>query len=124
MKIEIEKWSDPGIQTISYEGKSWNVAYLHQMSKDLEVMDIPLDHIRMDYGFDKGDTMRGLLQHMKAVLDANMGHPIILDEDGFVLDGRHRLARAIFEKMETIKAVRFVKTPKPTSTYKIDEDNQ
>lgn len=59
------------------------------------------------------DTMdlRQLVGHMKSVIKADLKYPIILDEDGELLDGRHRLMKALLEGKETIKAVRFVENP-------------
>lgn len=39
--------------------------------------------------------------------------PIILDEDGGLMDGRHRLMKAMLIGAETIKAVRFDENPEP-----------
>ena len=48
---------------------------------------------------------------MKRVQQADLNCPIILDESGFVMDGWHRIAKALFEGRKTIKAVRFRETP-------------
>lgn len=53
--------------------------------------------------------------HMKAVNEADMAYPIILDEDGDLMDGRHRLMHAMLNEHKTIKAVRFDKNPEPCS---------
>ena len=49
--------------------------------------------------------------HMKAVRDCDLDYPIIMDEDGDVMDGRHRIMKAILEDQKTIKAVRFKRNP-------------
>ena len=51
--------------------------------------------------------------HVKQILKVNIDYPIILDEDGEIMDGRHRIMKAILEGKETIKAVRFDENPKP-----------
>lgn len=51
---------------------------------------------------------------MKQILDILMEYPIILDEDGAIFDGRHRVARAMLDEMESIKAVRFEIDPNPS----------
>ena len=56
-------------------------------------------------------TLRELADHMQAVLDADLSYPIILDEDGEIMDGRHRLMKAILNRESTIKAVRFDVNP-------------
>ncbi|GAG07020.1 unnamed protein product, partial [marine sediment metagenome] len=45
------------------------------------------------------------------VNDADLSCPIILDDEGYVMDGRHRVMKALLLKKETIKAVRFEKNP-------------
>jgi hypothetical protein len=58
--------------------------------------------------------------HMKAVQAADLNFPIILDEDGEIMDGRHRIMKAFLEGKETIKAVRFDTNPDPC---RIKEDD-
>jgi hypothetical protein len=50
---------------------------------------------------------------MKTVYDSDLSFPIILDEDGALMDGRHRVMKAILIGQETIKAVRFDENPRP-----------
>lgn len=61
-----------------------------------------------------------MLEHFKSVKQADLRYPIILDEDGEILDGRHRLMRAILDGYETIKAVRFIENPRPCRVETID----
>jgi hypothetical protein len=90
----------------------WSIARLIELSKNLPVMDIPLDHLSVYYKYD-GLNLREMVMHMKAVDAADLDHPIILDEDGELMDGRHRLMKAMFKGEETIKAVRFDENPSP-----------
>ena len=50
---------------------------------------------------------------MKLVAEASLSYPIILSADGRVMDGMHRLAKALLEGRECINAVRFSKDPAP-----------
>jgi hypothetical protein len=75
-------------------------------------MDVPLNHLHMYYTYGKL-TLRDMVMHMQAVNDADLDMPIILDEDGEIMDGRHRLMKAILLGNETIKAVRFDENPSP-----------
>jgi hypothetical protein len=43
----------------------------------------------------------------------DVSHPIILGPDGRVLDGMHRVARALLEGRLSIQAVRLVVLPEP-----------
>ena len=58
-----------------------------------------------------------MVMHVKAILESNLDFPIILDEDGYILDGRHRIMKAILNGESTIKAVRFEENPAPCRTY-------
>lgn len=90
----------------------WSVARLFTLAKDLPVMTIPLDHLNIYLKY-KDLTLRELVGHMKSVNDADLKYPIILDEDGEVMDGRHRIMKAMLENKKTIKAVRFEENPSP-----------
>jgi hypothetical protein len=74
-------------------------------------MEVPLNHLCTWKKYDI--SLRELVGHMKAVLDADLSFPIILDEDNEIMDGRHRLMKAMLEGRETIKAVRFEENPDP-----------
>lgn len=106
------KFCSPKDQVSKIGRHVWSVSRLFELSKSLPVMDVPLKHIHMYYVYEKL-TLRELVGHMKASLDADMSCPIVLDEDGEIMDGRHRLMKAILEGHETIKAVRFDVNPNP-----------
>jgi len=89
---------------------SWRVSRLLELSKTLPVMDLPIDAIGVYYTYEKL-TLREMVMHFKAMEDADLSFPIILDEDGEVMDGRHRLMKAIAQGEKTIKVVRFDENP-------------
>lgn len=90
----------------------WFVARLITLSKDLKVMKIPLNHLNVYYKYDEM-TLRQMVTHINAVNECSLKYPIILDEDGDVMDGRHRIMKAIITGKKTIKAVRFEVNPEP-----------
>lgn len=107
----IEKFSTVESGQVSRLGNNeWSVARLITLTKDFDVMEIPLKHLNVYYIY-KELTLRDMVMHMNAVNDADLKYPIILDEDGEVMDGRHRIMKALINKEETIKAVRFDKNP-------------
>lgn len=110
--MKIKPWHSPNEQMCTLGHHMWNVARLMQLAKDLPVMDIPLMHLNVYYTYEKL-TLRELVMHMKAVEDADLSFPIILDEDGDLMDGRHRVMKAMLTGEETIKAVRFEENPSP-----------
>lgn len=110
--MKIKPWHSPNEQFCILGNHTWNVARLMQLAKDLPVMDIPLMHLNVYYTYEKL-TLRELVMHMQAVNDADLSFPIILDEDGDLMDGRHRVMKAMLTGAETIKAVRFEENPSP-----------
>lgn len=90
----------------------WSVPRLFELSKNLPVMEIPLNHLNVYNTYEKL-TLREMVMHIRAVQNADLSFPIILDEDGEIMDGRHRIMKAILEGKETIKAVRFEENPPP-----------
>jgi hypothetical protein len=90
----------------------WSVARLISLSKNFQVMDVPLDHLNIHYSYEF-INLRDMVMHMNAVNNASLSFPIILDEDGELMDGRHRIMKALLVGAKTIKAVRFDKNPAP-----------
>ena len=84
-------------------------------------MPVPLSEIReLDetYWFDaEGDTptCRRVALHAKLMNETDLIHPIILSQDGRVMDGMHRVCRALNEGRKTVRAVRFDVDPEPDS---------
>ncbi len=110
MKVPV--WQDIKDQESRLGKHRWSVARLIELSKDLEVMEIPLAHLNMYNTYNKL-TLREMVMHMNAVNSADLKHPIILDEDGEIMDGRHRVMKALLTEALTIKTVRFDENPSP-----------
>ena len=99
-------------QSCEIGNQTWSVLRLIGLSKDLPVMEIPLDHLYIYHQY-KNLSLRDMVSHMKAVIKADLNYPIILDEDGEIMDGRHRIMKALLYKKKSIKAVRFPENPAP-----------
>lgn len=110
--MKIKEWPEPKNQMCSLGRLSWSVPRLIESARELPVMEVPLNHLNLYYTYEKL-TLRDMVMHMKAVIDADLEKPIILDEDGELMDGRHRLMKAMLYGKETIKAVRFDENPPP-----------
>jgi hypothetical protein len=98
---------------------AWDVDRLIRLAADLPVADVALDSIwELDtpYWSMPGDgptTVRQVVTHMRLVQDVDPSYPILLGSDGRVMDGMHRIARALLEGRTTIAAVRFRTDPEP-----------
>lgn len=99
--------------------KAWDVFRLIELSADLPVEQVPLTEIaEVDtvYWFDADHhrpTVRAVVEHAMLISACDFEHPIILGADGRVMDGMHRVCRAMIEGHETIAARRFVDEPEP-----------
>ena len=58
-------------------------------------------------------TVRKVVEHARLISEVDFSHPIILGPDGRVMDGMHRIARALLEGRPDISAVRFRALPEP-----------
>ena len=112
--MKIRDWASPKDQYCTIGRHTWSVARLFELSRGLPVMDVPLDHLQLYYTYSKL-TLREMAMHINAVNAADLDTPIILDEDGELMDGRHRLIKAMILGCKTIKAVRFDENPSPCS---------
>jgi hypothetical protein len=98
---------------------AWDVDHLIQLSEALPVRNVPIEaiaEIDSDYWFSYGPvvpTVRRVVEHMRLTNEADLSFPIILAASGRVMDGMHRVARAILDGNSTILAVRFESDPDP-----------
>lgn len=88
-------------------GNEWSVARLVHLSKDLKPFDLPLAAIDLHNLVWQIDGMVEFVYHAEKTHAADLSIPIILSYRGEIMDGWHRIARAISEQRTTIKAVRF-----------------
>ncbi len=68
-----------------------------------------------DWWFSDGKTPtpRAIAQHMKQVQAADRTYPIIVDPDGRLMDGMHRVVQALLAGDVTVKAIRLPHLPPP-----------
>jgi len=75
---------------------------------------IPLSAIReLDQPWSELQTWRAMIEHLDLIDQADLSYPIILSADGAVMDGRHRVVKAVREGRSEIEAVQFDADPKP-----------
>ena len=79
--------------------------------KDLDVFEMPLQAYDLSSQPWQNYTMFDLAFHVKAVNDADLDCPIILDWNGSIADGRHRIIKALVLGHSTIKCVRMYWKP-------------
>jgi hypothetical protein len=96
---------------------AWDVDRLIQLTAKGSRRRIPLSNIReLDepwFGPNEPPTWTALVEHIKLIDAADLGYPIILAADGTVMDGMHRVAKALRAGQIDIEAVQFSEDPPP-----------
>ena len=98
---------------------AWDIDRLIGLSENLPHTRVALRSIReIDeaYWFDGAEerpTCREILAHMRLINEADLSYAIILGADGRVMDGMHRVAKALLREDEVIEAVQFERDPEP-----------
>ena len=96
---------------------AWDVDRLMALTRDLPGRAVPLTAIReLDgpmFGEDEPATWRSFVAHVQLVDETELRYPIILAADGAVMDGMHRVAKALREGRESITAVQLIVDPPP-----------
>jgi len=97
---------------------AWDVHRLVALTANSPVIDVPLPQIKeLDEPFwfaqEEVATCRKIALHAKLIEETDLNHPIILSKDGRVMDGMHRVCKAVMERRDSIKAVQFAVDPEP-----------
>ena len=98
---------------------AWEVERLIRLTQDLPRERVAPGAIReLDevYWFDddhERPTCRRVLDHLRLIEATDLSYPIILGADGRVMDGMHRVAKALLQGRKEIEAVRFERDPEP-----------
>ena len=120
------------IQTHSTErdGKRyiWYTERLWELAKDLPEYDADVElfeELDRDCWFGEGrtPTIREVADHCRRINETDPRIPVIINDNGRLMDGGHRLARALLEGRKTVKAVRFEKMPEPDEIEEIQVDS-
>lgn len=98
--------------------KAWDVDRLVALTKDFPRIEVAVSDLReLDEAFpadEKGVvTWRNVVGHFALIEAADASYPIILAANGEVMDGRHRIAKAMIAGKATIEAVQFRNDPEP-----------
>lgn len=98
---------------------AWNVHNLIKLSGSFVPERVPLSSIReLDEPYWENEsarkmTCRDVVDHARLMLDCDLAFPVILSSDGRVMDGMHRICKALLQGLSEIEAVRFVQDPEP-----------
>lgn len=93
----------------------WSVATLIMASEiqmlGIKTVDPEVFDISNDYWGDM-NTTAAFIEHVKRVQECELKYPILLSPDGRIMDGVHRICKALIEGKQ-VRYVRFEKLPSP-----------
>lgn len=97
---------------------AWDVDRLVELSRDFPIIEIDvltIEEVDTVYWFDETQTptVRRVVEHVRLIQEVDTEYPIILGPGNRVLDGMHRIARALLAGTTTILAVQFDQLPDP-----------
>ena len=95
----------------------WDVHRLVELTRDYPILQIPLSRLQeLDECFWFGDepaTCRAVTLHARLIRESDLAYPIILSTSGRVMDGMHRVCKALLENRSTVNVVQFTQDPEP-----------
>ena len=94
---------------------AWDVDRLLDLTRGFPVKQIPIAPIwQLDSLYwTEPMTPRKIADHVRLTNEVDVRHPIILGSDGRVMDGMHRVLRALLEERRSLAAVQFEVDPEP-----------
>lgn len=99
--------------TCSMGDSRWLTTTIIDASKDCEVFDLQLAAIDLDVMPWGDQSILSYCNHIKRIENTNMEYSIIQAPSGWIIDGWHRVCKAILNGDETIKAKRLKFLPEP-----------
>jgi hypothetical protein len=109
---------DKGGRTESVAGlgnRTWKVQDLRLAVKDCPVFEVPLAFLDLSaHSFNMEGGLIDFAIHMRHVNEADLFYPIIFDQWGKIIDGRHRIVKALLLGHTTIKGVKVPDGTAPT----------
>lgn len=119
MKVKIEgtDFSESGFT----RGENyWKAETLYNFAKAKEypVQELPLWAVNQSYPPFKIDNFKDFVFQVQRVNNCSLDYPIIIDDEGMIADGYHRVCKAILNGDETIKAIRLEEMPSPDEINK------
>ena len=104
----------------------WYTERLWRLAAGLRPFDVEIETIAeldQDCWFgDKEPTVRRVADHCRRIAAADLDYPIILNSDGSLMDGGHRLCKALLDGKTTVRAVRFDTMPEPDEIRTLDDE--
>lgn len=111
-KVYIEDHLE-GENNVVFGNKTWYPSTIRDAVKDLKSFDLQLAAVDLSARPWSPYNISLYLYHAKRVEECDFKHPIVLDPSGYIIDGWHRIVKAILKGKTTLKAVRLRVMPEP-----------
>ena len=100
-------------ETYTRGTRVWLTIKLIAASEPLETIDLHINSIDMGIDVWSGSLkcMYDFMDHYQRIEDCDINHPVIMDNEGGVINGWHRIVKAWSLGKKTIKAKRFETMP-------------
>lgn len=98
---------------------AWDLHRLIRLSRGIAPEELALEAFaELDQNWWYGEaaeppTPRALAGHMALVQQADLRFPVLIAADGGLIDGMHRLVRALLEGQSRVQAIRLPALPEP-----------
>jgi hypothetical protein len=109
-------FSDDGIML-----SMWSINGLWHHAASLPIENVPLSSLEQTLAETLTLTKREMAAKVRRIMAADLECPIIFSERGWLMDGSHRIMKALALGHDTIKAVRFLQDPEPDHIKPISE---
>lgn len=94
--------------------RAWSAARLAKLYEDEPVYEVPVRTFPLyDWHWEEKLTLFDFLVHCKRINAADLSKPILIGPDGAIVDGVHRLCKAILAEEETVKVIYIPDMPTP-----------
>lgn len=117
-EIKTERLWEAGGRNETVNGlgdRMWKVTDLLKAVENEPVYDVPLAFIDLSaHSFDMEGGLVDFAVHMRHVNETDLEAPVIFDQWGRLIDGRHRIVKAILEGRTTVKAKKIPYGTSPT----------
>jgi len=109
---------------VEHTGNVWKVETLINASAKLSVFKFYLDKISLEYPIAWHLTnIRDIINHFNRIDNANLRTPIILRPDGRVMNGWHRIIKAMAQNKKYVLAKQFTESPPPDFILPTNDKN-
>lgn len=98
----------------------WFIDHIWEAARALTPFELIITEVReldevvwFSDAWGRRPTCRAVVEHARRVNEADLSYPVVINSKGQVLDGMHRVAKAMLAGLKTVGAVRLMTMPEP-----------